>query len=133
MPHWSLAANPKSLGLTVPRNRRFSKLYHPLSGRFTKAWNQIEHKEDVTHVAHVDKRSGQDISLKYPGKTATTGLSEMVARAKLLVPIVLEWRNWQTQQTQNLPPVTRRGGSTPPSSIWAPRNGLVHGRNLENP
>ena len=28
----------------------------------------------------------------------------------------LEWRNWQTQQTQNLPPVTRHGGSTPPSS-----------------
>jgi hypothetical protein len=26
-----------------------------------------------------------------------------------------EWRNWQTQETQNLPPVTRRVGSTPSS------------------
>src|SRR5271167_1823071 len=43
-------------------------------------------------------------------------LSESVARAKLIFPNELEWRNWQTQQTQNLPPVTRRGGSTPPSS-----------------
>ena len=49
-------------------------------------------------------------------ETEITGLSETVARAKLVFPIVLEWRNWQTQQTQNLPPVTRRGGSTPPSS-----------------
>src|ERR1017187_9231985 len=29
---------------------------------------------------------------------------------------MLEWRNWQTQQAQNVPPVPRRGGSTPPSS-----------------
>ncbi len=43
-------------------------------------------------------------------------LREIVPRAKLIFPIVLEWRNWHTQQTQNLPPVTRRGGSTPPSS-----------------
>jgi hypothetical protein len=35
-------------------------------------------------------------------ETAITGLSEIVARAKLMFPIVLEWRNWQTQQTQNL-------------------------------
>jgi hypothetical protein len=49
-------------------------------------------------------------------ETEITRLSEFVARAKLILPIVLEWRNWQTQQTQNLPPVTRRGGSTPPSS-----------------
>ena len=34
-------------------------------------------------------------------ETAITGLSEIVARAKLMFPIVLEWRNWQTQQTQN--------------------------------
>jgi hypothetical protein len=26
-----------------------------------------------------------------------------------------EWRNWQTQETQNLPPVTRRVGSIPSS------------------
>ena len=25
-----------------------------------------------------------------------------------------KWRNWQTRQTQNLLPVTRRGGSIPP-------------------
>ena len=54
------------------------------------------------------------------GKTATTGLREMAARVKLIFPIALEWRNWQTQQTQNLPPVTRHGGSTPPSSILGP-------------
>jgi hypothetical protein len=27
------------------------------------------------------------------------------------------WRNWQTQETQNLPPVTRRVGSTPTGAI----------------
>jgi hypothetical protein len=47
---------------------------------------------------------------------AITELREIGARAKLKCPLVLEWRNWHTQQTQNLPPVTRRGGSTPPSS-----------------
>ena len=50
------------------------------------------------------------------GGIETTELSEIAARAKLIFPIALEWRNWQTQQTQNLPPVTRHGGSTPPSS-----------------
>src|SRR5208337_2664097 len=50
------------------------------------------------------------------GNDETTELSEIVARAKLIFPMALEWRNWQTQQTQNLPPVTRHGGSTPPSS-----------------
>src|SRR5208337_780038 len=50
------------------------------------------------------------------GNDETTELSEIVARAKLIYPMALEWRNWQTQQTQNLPPVTRHGGSTPPSS-----------------
>ena len=47
---------------------------------------------------------------------ATSELREIAARAKLILPMALEWRNWQTQQTQNLPPVTRHGGSTPPSS-----------------
>ena len=58
-------------------------------------------------------------------ETAITGLSEIVARAKLMFPIVLEWRNWQTQQTQNLPPVTRHGGSTPPSSTKINARGQV--------
>src|SRR6185503_13298172 len=31
------------------------------------------------------------------------------------IPLGPEWRNWQTQETQNLPPVTRRVGSTPSS------------------
>ena len=53
-----------------------------------------------------------------PGAIATSRLSESWPRVKLIVPNALEWRNWQTQQTQNLPPVTRHGGSTPPSSIW---------------
>ena len=52
------------------------------------------------------------------GKTRITQLSETGVRATLIsrLSLELEWRNWQTQQTQNLPPVTRRGGSTPPSS-----------------
>jgi hypothetical protein len=50
------------------------------------------------------------------GENIITELREIVARVKLNCLIVLEWRNWHTQQTQNLPPVTRRGGSTPPSS-----------------
>lgn len=33
----------------------------------------------------------------------------------LASPDVPEWRNWQTQETQNLPPVTRRVGSIPSS------------------
>jgi hypothetical protein len=52
------------------------------------------------------------------GAPGTSRLSESSSRVKLIVPNALEWRNWQTQQTQNLPPVTRHGGSTPPSSIW---------------
>jgi hypothetical protein len=32
----------------------------------------------------------------------TTELSEIAARAKLIFATALEWRNWQTQQTQNL-------------------------------
>ena len=35
--------------------------------------------------------------------------------AKLLVVNFPEWRNWQTQQTQNLPGITPRVGSTPSS------------------
>jgi hypothetical protein len=31
-----------------------------------------------------------------------------------------EWRNWQTQETQNLPPVTRRVGSIPSSGTTSP-------------
>ena len=46
----------------------------------------------------------------------TKELREVALHAKLIFAMPLEWRNWQTQQTQNLPPVTRRGGSTPPSS-----------------
>ena len=30
------------------------------------------------------------------------GLREIVVRARLILRAVLEWRNWQTQQTQNL-------------------------------
>jgi hypothetical protein len=32
-----------------------------------------------------------------------------------MITDVPEWRNWQTQETQNLPPVTRRVGSIPSS------------------
>ena len=39
---------------------------------------------------------------RFLGEVVITELSEIVARAKLIVPIALEWRNWQTQQTQNL-------------------------------
>jgi hypothetical protein len=55
-------------------------------------------------------------SMPDPIGKSTTKLREINTHAKLVSPIELEWRNWQTQQTQNLPPVTRRGGSTPPSS-----------------
>ena len=85
------------------------------------------------------------------GEGDQTELSEIEPRVKLVFPIALEWRNWQTQQTQNLPPVTRRGGSTPPSSTsfsaigdiqqaispcapgTCPRHGSPHGRNPVNP
>jgi hypothetical protein len=36
-----------------------------------------------------------------PGAIATSRLSESWPRVKLIVPNALEWRNWQTQQTQN--------------------------------
>ena len=46
-------------------------------------------------------------------------------------PKTLEWRNWQTHETQNLALVTQHGGSTPPSSINIPLT-LVHvGRALQ--
>ena len=54
--------------------------------------------------------------------------------------VLPEWRNWQTQQTQNLPGITPRVGSTPSSGtnilkeivgIWElnsapPRKAVVH-------
>src|SRR2546427_11869047 len=47
-------------------------------------------------------------------------------------PKTLEWRNWQTHETQNLALVTQHGGSTPPSSINIPLT-LVHvGRALRD-
>ena|SRR5208283_4489613 len=45
---------------------------------------------------------GQNLRRKYLIETETTELSEIMARAKLIYPMALEWRNWQTQQTQNL-------------------------------
>ena len=51
-----------------------------------------------------------------PESPRNSGNVQARPQANSFVSIVLEWRNWQTQQTQNLPPVTRRGGSTPPSS-----------------
>ncbi len=44
-------------------------------------------------------------------------LSTDVAR----IVAVLEWRNWQTHETQNLALCKQRGGSTPPSSTNIPR------------
>ncbi len=41
----------------------------------------------------------------------------------------LEWRNWQTHETQNLALVTQHGGSTPPSSIWLRIRQLAAHRN----
>ena len=38
------------------------------------------------------------------------------SRSKSFSFIVLEWRNWQTHETQNLALRKQRGGSTPPSS-----------------
>ena len=38
-----------------------------------------------------------------------------------------EWRNWQTQETQNLPPVTRRVGSIPSSGTMFP---IVYGESV---
>lgn len=35
-----------------------------------------------------------------------------------------EWRNWQTQETQNLPPVTRRVGSIPSSGTKTTESGF---------
>jgi hypothetical protein len=38
------------------------------------------------------------------------------------------WRNWQTQQTQNLPGFTSRLGSTPSSAtIFVPNRATCHG------
>lgn len=33
----------------------------------------------------------------------------------IFIEVLPEWRNWQTQQTQNLPGITPRVGSTPSS------------------
>ena len=40
--------------------------------------------------------------------------THLVHRA-IFITVLPEWRNWQTQQTQNLPGITPRVGSTPSS------------------
>jgi hypothetical protein len=65
--------------------------------------------EQGGRVRHLN-RSGKKKSLWNLTKSVdavyvTYRLSESSPRAKLIVPRPLEWRNWQTQQTQNLPPI----------------------------
>lgn len=46
--------------------------------------------------------------------TSTPCFTRFSAHAILNI-VLPEWRNWQTQQTQNLPGITPRVGSTPSS------------------
>ena len=80
-------------------------------------------REDCTIRAkcHPERGEGSALSpplecqLFMPALVAVHPPFTLFSAHVIFIVVLPEWRNWQTQQTQNLPGITPRVGSTPSS------------------